>query len=154
MHRIAAFASMTHDPKVGSLKIQNSFRTSVSTFFPAWDLSSPHGQTQTGWARVNRYNGAKGGLTQMPAASIDPDGRTALTTSTAALRRIAAYVLPPALDRRVLDLAERKESLTPDERVELLAWVAFTQQRSIEKAEAELALRQVAGAFPDLTARP
>ena len=81
-------------------------------------------------------------------------GRAAVASSAATLRRVAAYVLPPALDRRVLDLGERKESLTADERAELLAGVAFTQQRSIEKVEAEVALRRVAEAFPELAGLP
>lgn len=85
----------------------------------------------------------------MSAATTEPSGRAAPASSTAVLRRIAGYVLPPALDRRILDLAERKESLTPDERAEWLAWVAFTQQRSIEKVEAEVALRRLAEAFPE-----
>lgn len=66
-----------------------------------------------------------------------------LSTSTAALRRVAAYTLPSVFDRRILDLGERKESLTEEEREELLAWVQFTQDRSIEKFEAEVALRQL-----------
>ena len=66
-----------------------------------------------------------------------------LATSTSALRRVAAYTLPSVFDRRILDLGERKESLTEEEREELLAWVQFTQDRSIEKVEAELALRQL-----------
>jgi hypothetical protein len=61
---------------------------------------------------------------------------------------MAGYALSPAFDRRLLDLGERKDSLTPDERAELLAWVAFTQERSAEKLAAELALRQLAAAFP------
>jgi hypothetical protein len=84
----------------------------------------------------------------------DPDPRRALESSAAALRRVAGYTLPPALDRRILDLGERKETLTPDERAELLAWVAFTQQRSAEKFEAEVALRRLAVAFPDLATGP
>ena len=63
---------------------------------------------------------------------------------------MAGYALPPELDRRILDLSERKDSLTPDERAELLAWVAFSQERSIEKAQAEVALHHLAAAFPDL----
>jgi hypothetical protein len=77
--------------------------------------------------------------------------RQAALASASALRRLSADHLPPELDRRLLDLGERKESLTPDERAELLAWVAYTQRRSIEKAEAELALRRLAAAFPDIT---
>lgn len=80
----------------------------------------------------------------------EPAWQAALNSSVAALRRIAAYSLPPELDRRVLDLGERKDFLTPNERAELLAWVAFTQQRSVEKLEAEVALRRLAVACPDL----
>lgn len=73
----------------------------------------------------------------------DPPWNAAL----AALRRVAGYTLPPALDRRILDLGERKEALSPEEREELMAWVAFTQERSIERLQAELALREL-GADP------
>ena len=78
------------------------------------------------------------------------DPREALSQSATALRRLAAYLLPDELDRRILDLSERKEELTADERAELLAWVQFTQQRSIEKFGAEAALRNLTKAFPDL----
>jgi len=61
---------------------------------------------------------------------------------------VAGYTLPPALDRRILDLGERKEALSPDERDELTAWVEFTQQRSIDRLEAEFALRRLAAAEP------
>lgn len=78
----------------------------------------------------------------------DPAWQSALATSASALRRLAEYALPPELDRRVLDLGERKEALSPDERAELIAWVAFTQTRSVEKLEAELALRRLASVYP------
>jgi hypothetical protein len=79
----------------------------------------------------------------MPAPpAADPGWTAALAT----LRRVAGYRLPPALDRRILDLGERKESLSPDEREELLAWVEFTQERSAERLEAELALRRLTAA--------
>jgi hypothetical protein len=84
------------------------------------------------------------------SAVAEPAQRAALVSSTAALRRLAAYELPLALDSRVLDLGERKETLTPDERAELLAWVTFTQQRSIERLEAEVALRRLADVFPEI----
>ena len=87
-------------------------------------------------------------------ATAEPARNAALVSSAAALRRVAGYTLPPELDRRLLELGERKESLTPDERAELLAWVAFTQQRSAEKAEAELALRRLMDGFPELATRP
>ena len=86
--------------------------------------------------------------------SPEPDWRSAVSRSVSAHRRIAAYTLPAALDARLLDLSERKESLTPAEREELLALLAFTQTRSIEKLEAELAVRRLTDAYPDLSAQP
>jgi len=83
-------------------------------------------------------------------APVEPAWQAALESSAAALRRVASYTLPPELDRRVLELGERKESLTEDERAELMAWVTFTQQRSVEKLEAEVALRRLAAVCPDL----
>lgn len=87
-------------------------------------------------------------------ATIEPSRDKAINTSASALRRMAGYVLPPELDRRIPDLGERKDELSEAERAELLAWVEFTQQRSIEKAEAQLALREVASAFPNVACKP
>ena len=75
----------------------------------------------------------------------EPAWNDALESSVAALRRVAGYNLDPALDHRILELGERKEMLTAAERSELLAWVAFTQQRSLERLEAE---RACAGFWP------
>ena len=82
------------------------------------------------------------------------DPREALSESAMALRRLAAYRLPDELDRRILELSERKDELSDDERAELLAWVQFTQQRSIEKFGAEAALQNLTKAFPDLATSP
>jgi hypothetical protein len=82
-------------------------------------------------------------------APTEPEWKSALEASTAALRRLADYALPPELDRRILELGERKESLTPDERAELMAWVAFTQERSVEKLQAQVALRRLAVVCPE-----
>jgi hypothetical protein len=87
-------------------------------------------------------------------APAEPAWQAALASSAAALRRLANYALPPELDHRILDLGERKESLTPDERAELLAWVAFTQERSAEKLAAEAALRRLAAVCPELASPP
>lgn len=81
---------------------------------------------------------------------VEPAWRAVLSSSAAALRRVASYALPPELDRRALELGERKESLTDDERAELMAWVVFTQQRSAEKLEAEVALRRLTAVCPEL----
>jgi len=85
---------------------------------------------------------------------IEPTWQSAWAASVAAHRRVAGYRLPPALDQRILDLGERKETLSADERAELLAWVSFTQERSVETLEAEVALRRLADASPELAARP
>jgi hypothetical protein len=90
----------------------------------------------------------------MPVATLDPARNEAINSSAIALRRIGAYVLPPELDRRILELGERKDALTPDERDELQAWVKFTQQRSIEKFEAQLALRRLTTVFPEIADQP
>jgi hypothetical protein len=73
----------------------------------------------------------------------------ALRACRRALRRLADYTLEPALDERLRDLGERKERLRPEEHAELLALVSFTQQRTLEKLEAELALRQLDAVAPE-----
>jgi hypothetical protein len=79
------------------------------------------------------------------ATELEPALRTARQT----LRRLAAYTLEPALDARLRELGERKEFLSPTEHAELLALVSFTQQRTLEKLEAELALRQLNAVAPE-----
>ena len=78
----------------------------------------------------------------------------ALRSSARALRRAAAYALPPELDRRILDLGERKVELSDEERAELMAWNTFIQERSLEKFASELALRKLTDAFPELAEQP
>jgi hypothetical protein len=79
-----------------------------------------------------------------------PGSREALISCVSALRRVAEYKLDPALDRRMLELGERKEYLSPDEHAELMALVTFSQTRTVEKLDAELALRRLESAFPEL----
>jgi hypothetical protein len=71
-----------------------------------------------------------------------------------ALRRVADYKLDPALDRLLLDLGERKELLGATEKEELMALVDFTQKRSLEKFESELALQRLLAACPELADEP
>jgi hypothetical protein len=78
----------------------------------------------------------------------------ALVTCQAALRRIAGYVLDPALDELLRALGERKEFLSAAEHAELMALVAFTQRRTLEKLEAELALQRLHAAYPELAGEP
>lgn len=72
--------------------------------------------------------------------------QSALQTCERALRRMADSRLDPALDRRMRDLGERKEWLSPAEHDELLALVAFAQQRALEKLDAEAALQELQSA--------
>jgi hypothetical protein len=84
----------------------------------------------------------------------DPKIQSALWASHRALRRVAGYALDPALDMHLRELGERKEFLSAGEHEELMALVAFTQQRSIEKLEAELALQHIEAACPELASAP
>ena len=71
-----------------------------------------------------------------------------------ALRPVADYQLEPALDRRLRDLGERKEFLSPEEHAELIDLVAFSRRRSIEKLGARLALRRLNEIAPEVVAGP
>ena len=51
-------------------------------------------------------------------------------------------MLPAALDRRMQELGERKDYLDAVEHEELLALATFTNERTLEKLQAELALRE------------
>lgn len=85
---------------------------------------------------------------------MDERVQAALRTSLEALDRVANYRLSPALNKRMLDLGERKEFLGPEEHNELLALVAFSQQRSVEMLEARTAIKRLREAFPDLVNVP
>lgn len=86
----------------------------------------------------------------MTQATLD-DARvqSALRRGVSALARVADYVLPAALDRRLQQLGERKEYLGAAEHEELLALVAFTHDRTIEKLQSELARRDLQQFLPD-----
>ena len=80
----------------------------------------------------------------------DADFQKAMEACSASLARIASYRLEPALDKRIQELGERKEFLSELEREELLSLVSFTEQRSVEKLEAQAALKQLRQVFPGL----
>ena len=87
----------------------------------------------------------------MPTVTVAED---VLRDCIRALRPVADYELEPALDRRLSDLGERKEFLTPVEHAELLDLVAFARHRSLEKLEAQLALRRLQEVAPDVVVAP
>jgi hypothetical protein len=74
---------------------------------------------------------------------IPAEVKQALSPTIAFLRRMARYKLDSAVQRRLLKLGERKEFLGKEEHDELLALVAFSEQRSIEKLEAQVALKRL-----------
>lgn len=80
----------------------------------------------------------------------EPELNAALKRCHSALQRFAGYVLDPTIDQRMLELGENKEFLNPSEYKELVALVSFTQARTIDKLEAELALRQLEAVYPEL----
>lgn len=79
--------------------------------------------------------------------------QSAFQSCERALRRMADYHLAPALDQRLRDLGERKELLSAAEHDELLALVAFTQQRTLDKLEAEVALRDLHSVCAELAGK-
>lgn len=83
-------------------------------------------------------------------STADPQFQDALDAAVVALRRIADFELDPSFDQHLQQFGERKEFLNPAEHAELLALVAFTQQRTREKLEARLALQRLHSLFPDL----
>lgn len=87
-------------------------------------------------------------------ASLQPEFRSALGLCVGALRRVVDYRLDPSLDRRLNELGERKEFLTAEEHEELLALVSFARQRTIEKLEAENALRRLNEVCPEAASVP
>ncbi len=87
------------------------------------------------------------------ATLADTRVQSALRHGVRVLQRVAKYVLPAALDRRMQELGEQKEYLGSAEHDELLALVTFTQERTLEKLQAEVALRELQTLLPD-AARP
>lgn len=82
-------------------------------------------------------------------SAIEPRLQVAVKNSAKALRRMVEYRMPPALDRKMLELGERKEFISPEEHEQLMALVEFSEERSAEKLEAELALKQLQSLFPE-----
>ena len=79
------------------------------------------------------------------------DLRDALKACVPALKHMAEYQLDPILDKRMTELGEKKEFLNDEEHAELMAMVAFSERRALEKLEAGLALRKLEACFPDLS---
>ncbi|MGE0680867.1 MAG: hypothetical protein AB7P69_08185 [Candidatus Binatia bacterium] len=80
----------------------------------------------------------------------DPQFQSAIQACAVALHKMADYELDPSLQRRLHELGERKEFLSPAEHEELLAFVNFVHKRTIEKLEAQTALARLRTAVPGI----
>ncbi len=85
-------------------------------------------------------------------SEIAPQLRRALEGSLDALKRLAGSEIPTAIVRRMHELGERKEELVAAEQDEYLDLVNFWKSRTLEKAEASVALQRLRDAVPDLGA--
>jgi hypothetical protein len=83
-------------------------------------------------------------------STAEPGFQLAVSSCVSPLRRLAAYELDPPLARRLQHLSEHKEFLGPEEHDELMALVMFTQQRTIDKLEAQVALQRLRNILPDM----
>lgn len=81
-----------------------------------------------------------------------PEFEAALGKGLRALHHVAAYELEEGIQKRMLELGERKENLSESEYEELTALVKFAEQRQIEKLEAQLALKALGKFVPELLA--
>ncbi|MFM9965312.1 MAG: hypothetical protein ACKV2Q_29350 [Planctomycetaceae bacterium] len=86
----------------------------------------------------------------MSASDVAPQLRHALEGSVAALRRLADSELPTGVANRMNQLGERKEFLNAAEQAEYADLVSFWMSRTLEKAEATVALQRLREAVPDL----
>jgi hypothetical protein len=83
-------------------------------------------------------------------STVEPGFRSAIKTVVASLRRAASYELEAPLAHRMQELSERKEFLAAAEHDELMALIDFSQRRTVEKLEAELALKRLGDVLPEL----
>jgi hypothetical protein len=63
---------------------------------------------------------------------------------------MATYELEGPIQQRLLQLSENKELMTRSERKELAALVDFWQKRTLEKLEAQVALKLLGEVLPEV----
>ena len=76
--------------------------------------------------------------------------RKALKACADALRQVAEYRLPRALQVKLQRMLERKETLSAAEYEQLLTLAEAAQERSLQKVKSQVALRLLLDAFPEL----
>ena len=86
----------------------------------------------------------------MTSKSSATSAESILRDCVGTLESVATYRLPPAIDRRLLWLAENKERLSESEHEELDALAEFSEQRTFEKVRAQALLKRVRKLYPHL----
>jgi hypothetical protein len=99
---------------------------------------------------IDATKGSPGEILMATTPTADSELRSAVEACVSALRTVASYELEPSLERRLLDLGERKEFLAQAEHDELMALVDFTRRRTIESLEAKRALDRLHDVFPEV----
>jgi len=92
----------------------------------------------------------------MATATIPSNDQTTdsiLRDCWAALRSVAEYRLPGAVDRRLLWLSENKEKLSDMEQEDLLALVEMTEERTVQKVQARAVIKRLGETYPHLQAK-
>ena len=87
-------------------------------------------------------------------STVEPNFQSAIKAVVISLRGVARYELEPPLANRMQELAERKELLNANDHGELMALVDFSQRRTIEKLEAQVALKRLGEIVPELVTLP
>jgi len=87
-------------------------------------------------------------------STVEPNFQSAIKAVVTSLRGVAGYELETPLADRMQDLSERKEFLSEDEHEELMALVDFSQRRTVEKLEAQVALKRLGEVVPELVTFP
>lgn len=81
---------------------------------------------------------------------VDSQTVSALAPCIELLQRLAEYELEPEIARYIRDLGERKEFLSEEEHKGLIAFATLTEERTIDKLAAKIALKRLREAFPEL----
>jgi hypothetical protein len=89
-----------------------------------------------------------------PVMTVDTEFTSALEACVHALRQSATSELPPGLARRMHELGENKEFLSDAEKEELHNLVELWRQRTVERLEAEVALKRLRDKVPQLFTTP
>lgn len=113
---------------------------------------------EEGWLRIPPTTTPSGSMSEeLPLSSLlaaDAELSGTLQSCVHALRLLADNDLPPKLADRMHALGENKEFLSQPEREELSALVDLWRQRTVEKLEAQVALKRLEAKFPALFVSP